>query len=182
MKLLDSKSLLLCMIAIQKDDISGELGGITRLQKLIFLLEKEHGIKSKDNRFEFTAYKAGPYSSNLYDDLEFLENIGYLESEIVGDAVWEEVIEIDILNFEDLISTENNEGVSFSDSYVERSFKLTDKGKEKVKKLMEDQSYSTIFKSIRRIKSKYGNYSLNDILYYIYSKYPDNGNKIRNQR
>ena len=173
MKSLDSKSLLLCMIAIQGDDITGEIGGITRLQKLIFLLEKEYGIQSKDDRFEFTAYKAGPYSSNLYDDLEFLENIGHLKSEIVGEAVQEEVTEIDALNFEDLISAESDLGVGFADNYLERSFKLTDQGREKVKELMQDQTYGTIFEGIRRIKSKYGNYSLQDILYYVYSKYPE---------
>ncbi len=52
------------------------LNGITRLQKLLFLLEREEGLTRSGADFAFTPYKAGPYSSAIYDDLEFLENLG----------------------------------------------------------------------------------------------------------
>lgn len=170
---LDTKSLILCMIGLYRDGVTGELGGITRLQKLLFLLEKEAGIKLDENGFDFSAYKAGPYSSKLYDDLEFLENLGFLNSEIVGEATEEESAEVDALNFEDLISPEIDEEVGYADAYVERSFNLTPKGKEKIEILIKNGDYSPIIDGIRRIKSKYGNYSLSDLLYYVYSKYPE---------
>src|SRR5687768_3535597 len=65
---------------------SDGLSGITRLQKLIFLLEREEGLEGSGSKFSFTPYKAGPYSPEIYDDLEFLENLGLLESQITADA------------------------------------------------------------------------------------------------
>ena len=170
---LNSKDLLLCMIGLQKEDTFGELGGITRLQKLIFLLEKEYNIQANEGHFEFIPYKAGPYASKIYDDLEFLENLEYIKSEIVGETTEEESIEIDALNFEDLIDPNNDERVSFSDAYLERSFKLTGRGQKKIKNILENKDYKPMLDGIRRVKSKYGGYSLSDLLYYIYSKYPE---------
>src|ERR1700737_2224795 len=71
-------------------DPSGEIaegiGGMTRLQKLLFLLEKEEGLKPSGDGFSFVEYKAGPYSSKLYDDLEFLENLGLIEGRTTAEA------------------------------------------------------------------------------------------------
>ena len=170
---LNSKDLLLCMIGLQENNILGELGGTTRLQKFIFLLEKEYNIRADEDKFEFIPYKAGPYSPKIYDDLEFLENLGYIKSEIVGETTEEESKEIDALNFEDMIGPNNDERVGFSDAYLERSFKLTGKGQIKIKDLIKDKNYQPILDGIRKIKSKYGGYSLSDILYYVYSKYPE---------
>ena len=163
-----NKSLLLCMIGISEQSITGEFGGITRLQKLMFLLEKEHRIKASTNNFEFIPYKAGPYSPGLYDSLESLENFGYLESKIVSEATEEEVIEINAFNFEDLIEIEGPK----PDSYLDRIFRLTKKGKKKVEELTQDPNYTPAIDGIKKIKSKYGQYSLYDLLFYVYSKYP----------
>lgn len=171
---MDTKSLILCMIGLEKDHLTGELGGITRLQKFLYLLENEEDIQLSNGGFEFKPYKAGPYSAKLYDDLEFLENLGYVKGEIVGESTEAEVAEVDALNFEDLIgSDENKEPVGPGDAYVERSFKLTRKGKEKVESLLRTNEYTPFIERIRKIKSKFGNYSLKDLLYYVYKKYPD---------
>lgn len=45
--------------------------GITRLTKLLFLLKEEGGI---DNAFSFEPYKMGPFSSEVYSEIDFLEN------------------------------------------------------------------------------------------------------------
>ncbi len=63
---INSKSLLLSIIGLPESDLSGELGGITRLQKLVFLLEREYGIQASEDQ-EFVPYKAGPYSAKLYN-------------------------------------------------------------------------------------------------------------------
>lgn len=170
---MNTKSLVLCMIGLDKEHLTGELGGITRLQKLLYLLENEENIQFSEGGFEFKPYKAGPYSSKLYDDLEFLENLGYIQSEIVGESTEAEAVEVDALNFEDLIGGgEDEEPVGPGDAYVERSFKLTKKGKEKVTELLNSSEYTPFVKGIRKIKSKFGNYSLKDLLYYVYKKYP----------
>ena len=173
MENINIKYLILCMIGIDKDDLNGELGGMTRLQKLLYLLEVEEGVRASDDiGFEFKPYKAGPYSAKLYDSLEFLENFGFINSEVVGDSTNEEAVEVDALKFEYLLNPEEQEK-NRSDAYVEKRFKLTIKGKEKVENLLNSQEYKPYVNKIREIKSRFGNYSLQDLLYYIYKKYPE---------
>ena len=42
-----------------------------------------------------------------------------------------------------------------------------------MKSLLQSGGYELTANTVRRIKSKYGKYSLNDLLYYVYTKYPD---------
>ena len=169
--LISKRNILLLMLGTGKDetDIANGINGITRLQKFLFLLENENYIEKIEGGYKFEAYKAGPYSSTLYDDLEFLENIGLIESEISGVATEEEVADMDF-TFEELMDSEN---IKTPDVYDEKRFKLTKEGLTKVKSLLESKKYDPIVNGIRKIKSKFGNYSLNDLLYYVYTEYPD---------
>jgi len=76
------------MLGIGKDetDIANGINGITRLQKFLFLLENEDYLEKIEGGYKngFEAYKAGPYSSALYDDLEFLENLVLCQASIDG--------------------------------------------------------------------------------------------------
>lgn len=178
---IDHRPLVLLLIGLQSDGSVGDgIGGITRLQKLLFLLEKEGGIMPTSDGFEFTAYKAGPYSSRLYDDIEFLENIDCLKSEVTADATVGEAAEVDLLDFDELMSESPNvsspkadDGYTAADSYEERKFILTEKGKQKIEELLGSGKYTPFVDGIRKIKSKYGKYSLSDLLYYVYTKYPE---------
>ena len=76
----------LLMMLLASEGFRGEKGeaiqGTTRLQKLLFLLEHEGKlVPNSGEGFEFTAWKFGPVSKELYDDLEKLENLGLLQSE-----------------------------------------------------------------------------------------------------
>ena len=63
---IDRRNLVLLLLGVQPDGKIGDgLGGVTRLQKLLFLLEHEAHIQPTEDGFEFTPYKAGPYSSKL---------------------------------------------------------------------------------------------------------------------
>jgi len=146
------------------------VAGITRLQKLLFLLEKEARVVPDGDGFEFIPYKAGPYSSTLYDDLELLENLGFLEGTVVAEATGEEAAEVDRLNFEDLMG--DGDADSHPDAYEERQFCLTRQGREVVESLLNDGTLSAAVEGIRTIKSKYAHYSLLDLLQYVYTKYP----------
>lgn len=175
-----TRDLLLLVLNAWSDERSGgSLGGITRLQKLLFLLEREEGLKPTGNGFKFEAYKAGPYSSKLYDDLEFLENLGLLHSEVTAESTEPEAVEVekeeaDIggLTFDDLMGDGDAKG-PLPDSFEERRFGLTETGKRKVEELLAKADYRPVVDGIRRIKSKYASHSLNDLLYYVYTKYPE---------
>lgn len=160
--------------------LSGGIGGITRLQKLLFLLEKEGNLSPTDAGFDFAAYKAGPYSSKLYDDLEFLENLGMVESEVAAEATPAEAAEVDLLNFDELMGDGGDasggtpsDGLAAADAYEERRFRISAEGRKRIKALIESGTYQPVIDGIRRVKSKYGKYSLRDLLYYVYTKYPD---------
>ncbi len=170
MSKISSRNMLLLMLGIaKKPKIVGEgINGITRLQKLLFLLEKEGLIKKVEGGYQFQAYKAGPYSPTLYDDLEFLENLGFIKSEVSGTATEEEAADMDF-TFEELMDEE----VKTADVYDEKRFTLTEQGQNKVKTLIESTDYEPLIEGIRKIKSKYGDYSLDDLLYYVYTKYPE---------
>jgi len=168
---ISNRNLLLLMLGVGKspDCVGQGINGITRLQKLLFLLTAEGHVQETKDGYQFQAYIAGPYSPVIYDDLEFLENLGFIQSEISGAATTEEAADIDI-TFEDLMEDEE---ANTPDVYDEKRFTLTPEGQEKVKLLLASKEFAPVAEGIRKIKSKYGNYSLDDLLYYVYTKYPE---------
>jgi len=172
------KDLILLLLGVSEEEaVADGINGITRLQKFLYLLEREENIKPEESGFEFIPYKAGPYSSKLYDDLEFLENIGLLASEVAGEATDEEAVEVD-MSFDELMGecSDTIEGtpsnaLRTADAYEERIFRLTDEGKAKVKSLIQRSEYEPVVDGIRRVKSRFGGYSLNDLLHYVYTQY-----------
>lgn len=174
---ISSRDIVLLLLGLSPGGTTTEgLGGITRLQKLLFLLEREEQIIPAGNTFQFTAYKAGPYSSRLYDDLEFLENLGLVESEIVSEATEPEAAEVEEMTFDDLVSDGHSvpeENMKAADAYEEHRFAITSRGLAKVEKLVENREFKPAVDAIRAVKSRFGRYSLSDLLYYVYTKYPD---------
>jgi uncharacterized protein YwgA len=193
------RDILLLLIGVEPYADAEGLGGITRIQKLLYLLDAEEGIKPGSKGFEFEAYKAGPYSSRIYDDLEFLENLDFIrrsasrrsakygrkvkggvKDRIVAaaEATAPERAEVD-LTFEQLMGPEDvmtsgpEEIVPTADSYEEVSYTLTEKGKAKVGELMANPAYKPFVDGIRRVKSRFSKYSLSDLLYYVYTRHPD---------
>jgi len=171
--------LLLLGVSSRREATEG-IGGITRLQKLLFLLEREQNFRPTGDGFEFSAYKAGPYSSRLYDDLEFLENLGLIETEVSGEVTEPEAAEVDLLSFEELMGDEADtssgspsDGFGATDAYEERRFTLSEAGKQKIATMVKSGEYDPVVNGIKKVKSKYGQYSLSDLLYYVYTKYPE---------
>ncbi len=172
--------LLLLLLGLDGPSVSAKgIGGITRLQKFLFLLWKEAGVLEVENGFEFRPYKAGPYSRKLYDELELLENLGLIQSEVQGEATEAEAAELEELSFEDLMGDdgqtfEDSEAAS-SDAFEERRFTLTNDGLKRAREMLQKPESKLFAEGIRKIKSKFANHSLQDILYYVYTKYEDEG-------
>ena len=145
---INRKDLILLVLGVDiKGDLREGINGITRLQKFLYLLEQEEKLKPDANGFEFVAYKAGPYSAKLYDDLEFLENLGLITSEVAGEATEGEAAEVE-MSFEELMGdcTDTVEGtpsneLMTADVYEERRYRLTENGKERVEKLFKRGEY-----------------------------------------
>jgi hypothetical protein len=161
------------------DQLDQSLGGVTRLTKYLYLLEKEGGVQAEGDAFRFEPYKAGPFSAKLYDDLEFLENLGLLESRITGSVTEEEAAEVEHLSIDDLFhdpatGTETSQaGDVYADAFEEREFSLTEAGVNQIRKLTADPEYRPVMDAVRRVKSRFANHSLIDLLRYVYDKYPE---------
>ena len=140
--------------------------GTTRLQKLLFLMEHEAKLKpTRGSDFDFTAWKFGLVSKELYDDLEKLENLGLLESEPVSEPSKTELDEYGI-SFDDLMGEEESQS---RDSFEEKKYRLSEQGLSWVRAHRLD---TESFNKIRKIKEKYGALSLQDLLHYVYTKFP----------
>lgn len=179
-----SKDLLMLLLGVDAHGISDRgVSGITRLQKFLFLLWKEAGITDVDSLFNFKPYKKGPYSRKLYDDLEFLENMGLVRSEVAGEASKAEAETIEELSFEQLMGSDADPFLDIpskseamtSDSFQERRFTLTEDGKKTAQHLLDEGQLKDAAEGIRRIKSKFGTFSLQDLLYHVYSQYEGEG-------
>jgi uncharacterized protein YwgA len=167
---LSRTDLLLHLLAdVPSGASSGAIQGITRLQKLLFLAEREAGVRvGEGTDFNFTPYKFGPVSKDLYDDLEKLENLGLLEAHSIAEPSAVELDEYG-LSFEGLMGEEQQEA---SDAFEERRYQITENGL----KWLQDRASAMgdeALKGIRRVKGKYGTLSLSDLLYYVYTRYPE---------
>lgn len=158
--------------------------GTTRLQKLLFLVEHEKNIKAQDESFAFEAFKFGPVSRALYDDLEFLINIGFLEKTgedlNISNYSLEGIEGIDAKDLLDDESEANGREEDLEKTYEKRTektaggdlvvYRITDKGINYLRENDLVSANETI--EIENIKKRYGKKSLVELLKYIYIKYP----------
>ena len=178
------RDLLLLLIGIDDAAVREGLGGITRIQKLLYLLESEEHIQPTGDGFKFEPYKAGPYSPRIYDDLELLENLDYIrrsptkgESAVSAEASDPEKAEVDLtfeqlMGPEDVLASGTDDISPTADSYEESRFFLTEKGKKRMEELLANSDYKPFVEGIRKVKSRFSKYSLNDLLYYVYTRHP----------
>lgn len=170
--------ILLLLYSPGYTDMTNEpINGRTKITKMLFLFEKELSKKFKldkltgnEDIFKFTAWNFGPMSATIFKNLDFLKNIGFVESTFATsyNVTTEEVSEYNHY-YNDLNESENT-----ITEYKSEKFCLTPKGikfiedKGKYRLLSEDQK-----KYLRDYKAKLNNASLRDILRYVYITYPD---------
>ena len=152
--------------------INEEIKGITRMEKLIYLLLKEGGfeeILSKEIKFE--PYDFGPYSPEIYDLLESLKGMGIVDvrEERVSDI--KDIIDIYYAEAQGQIEESTDNIMEIYSLSKDRGFKIADMLR---KRATEDE-----LKAIESIKTKYNNMKLNDLLRYVYKTYPDSAKKSK---
>ena len=54
------------------------LNGVTRLEKLLFLLQNETSFEGVADFYKFKAYNFGPFSKEVYESVDFLEGCGFI--------------------------------------------------------------------------------------------------------
>jgi hypothetical protein len=149
------------------------IGGITRLEKLLFLLKKEAGFLkevSASDDFHFVPFKMGPWTGEVYDEIDFLESLGLVSRRLTQEQSPEDAAHEDEL-FSDLILDKYQKGDLQTDGEGE-VFSLTDKGKKKALEIWERLSTEERQKIVA-IKRQFNTMNLRQFLRYVYKKYPE---------
>jgi len=132
--------------------LANEIKGTTRLMKYLFLMKKEYEI---ENEYNFSPYFYGPFSYEVFEDIEKLEKIGLIEIErkihepkIAGD--WE----------------------------IFKKYSLTEKGKEIAEKIYNELDNVTKVK-LNELIERFNKYTLAGLISYVYNKYPEECKEVR---
>jgi hypothetical protein len=143
--------------------------GITRLTKLLYLLKEEAGI---DDAFTFEPYKMGPFSSEIYSEIDFLQNFPTPEKALLSVVKkgTNNTPNLEQLKYlEDMASKEES---SLEEDDTDATYKLSETGK-KVAQQVWDKLSDEKKSLIEKIKSKYGGLPLRNLLRYVYDKHPE---------
>ncbi len=162
--------LLILLYARGKNGTDEEpIEGITRLQKLLFLLQQDIGPKQlvkEAKPYQYKPYKMGPYSEQLRNDLEVLESAGIVVTERLdywlpddGDGVSEKGADFDSPTRE----TKRVESYRFSLS--------PDLGR-KIGKDLWDSLPPKDREELVAFKAFFNSLSLRQLLIFTYEKYP----------
>jgi len=150
---------------------SGKVGepikGITRLQKMLFLLVQETEIGKKfDEKLSFQAYKYGPFSSELYDSIDFLKEMELIETKYQKYDVLTQKIEE--LEYEE--DYESMEEKSKPDTI--EVFKLGNVGRAMAEDIFEELDENQK-NELEGIKKAVNSLPYLELIRFVYKKYPD---------
>lgn len=152
-----------------------EIKGITRLEKLIYLLLKEGGFEEKlKNDIHFEAYDFGPYSPEVYNILEVLKEMDVVNTRTERYDTFREVID-------ELLYRELEDQPIISKERTMEVYSLTeDRGLRLIKGLKErGRITEKDIETVERIKSEYNGLKLDNLLKYVYEKYPESTKKSK---
>ena len=144
---------------------SEEIRGITRLEKLLFLLLKEADFENKTGgELVYEAYDFGPYSGEVVDILDALKADGLVAGRVEELQSYSEVV--DGL----MVSGRYEESAAEKPRTVE-IYALTERGK-----WVGDALFTGLAPEERRalqsIKKRFNAIELNELLEYVYKRYP----------
>ena len=142
-----SRRLFLLTIIGLLSDLGNEIvESRTKLMKIVYLVRKEKGriverIVGVPEPYTFEWYLFGPFSKEVLDDLELLEEESFIN----------------------IIPVEK-------ELYIQYNFKLTDKGKKKLEIFLSKLNREDV-KELKDYVKKFKNMNLRQIKQYVYRKY-----------
>jgi len=166
--------LILALLFAGDQEFPTSIEGITRLEKLIFLLKEEKGFlkeKTDEDNFNFIPFKMGPWSSEVYDEVDFLESLGLINKDSNEKQSPADEAHNDELFDSMILDKYQKESLVFSDERTE-IFKLTEKGKKKAKQIW-DRLPKEEQEKIISVKKKFNTMNLKQFLRYVYKKHPE---------
>ncbi len=163
--------LLLIFDAYERLFHKAAFNGVTRLEKLVFLLAEEAGLTDIGQMFAFRAYKFGPYSKGVYEAADFLQSADLVDVEVK--PYYSYYLAEEEKELQRDIETDDEMGEPAPSGH-ERLFTLTDNGKALASKLRAiwEQEYPDALSKVDQIVSRYGSLPLNQIIRYVYRRFP----------
>lgn len=139
----------------------GRIEGITRLEKLLFLLEKEtDATRWLKEEAGFRPDNFGPFSAKAYQEIENLTTYGLVEDS----ASLSETAE-------DTWETENIIGESTAEAYATRNLELTEKGRRYYDALLAELP-AEAEPVVSELKRRFGSIPLRRLIRYVYQRHP----------
>lgn len=140
----------------------GEIKGVTRLEKLVFLLEKEtSSTRWLDEDAGFEAYNFGPFSQKVYQAVDMLSAAGLVKdsgSPAPDESdTWEKRNGID-----DLVP----------DPYTTRDFELTERGWRYFDALKTELPPGAL-DELETFKARFVSLPLRQLVRYVYQRYDE---------
>lgn len=158
----DDAIVLLLGAPARSPSLRGRIEGITRLEKLIFLLERETDLgELLTERPDFEAHNFGPFSSKVYQAVETLE-----AADLITDSATLAPTEEDSWETDRLI--EDNSAMA----YTTRDFQLTSLGERYYGVLLSELPGQTEH-FLRAFKEQYAGLPLRQLIRYVYTSYPE---------
>jgi len=166
-KQLDKEDILLLLLsAMSGSGTKEKVSGITRLEKMMFLLQNETAFSGRAvDKFTFKPWKFGPFSQEIYEDLDLLSSLDLVNVEEREMANY-----VDYTGWDHLIDVEPDEPL------VEKVFSLTARGRRVAQKLREaisDRDWSEIVQLAKRFEGV----PLTRLIQYVYQRYPETTEK-----
>jgi hypothetical protein len=140
---------------------SGRVEGITRLEKLIFLIEQERKPDWLSEDVEFESHNFGPFSSKIYTAVDTLSAACLLEDS--GSFA---------TSSEDAWEAENIIGARAGDPYATRNFELTEKGRRYYQALLRDLPEG-VENDLSDFKRRFAALPLRQLVRYVYERHPE---------
>lgn len=145
--------------------------------KFAFLLQRKYNFPKRagiSKYYEFEPYKFGPFAKELYDDISFLENLGYIKAREIGDPSVAELSEDQKALEEWLIA--DDVGDETEAGFQEEEFSLTEKGRDFAASLFDSLSHEER-RALSEVKARYGALPLTTLLRFVYRTYPEEASK-----
>ena len=173
LKLNGADYLLLLLYVNNKQPIYGAI----RLTKMMFLFEKEIApvLKAKglsaDNLPGFIAYNFGPFSKDVYEQVELFKGIKFIQ--VINIKAEEDMAEVDDLEEAPFTDEISNYGYSLNNDGKYYKYQILTTGERYVKEKILPSINSEQEFVLSEFKKKITSLSPKQILKYVYTKYPE---------
>lgn len=144
-----------------------KIHGITRLEKLVFLLEREtDSYKWLEQKADFVPYNFGPFSEKVYQAVDTLAAAGIIEDSLTMAAddsdMWEQRENIGL-----------DTGAGDSITNTTRNFRLTDDRGQRYYQILAKELPPNALREISVLKQNFAFLPLRKLIRYVYQKYDD---------